>query len=140
MENATMAKPLISIIVPVYNEAENITLFYETVTDTLASLQAQYRFEIIFTDNHSTDNSFAMLSALAHRDARVRVIRFSRNFGYQRSILTGYLQAKGDAAIQLDCDLQDPPQMIAQFLAQWQQGSQVVYGVRVRRREGRLIW
>lgn len=134
-----VSKPLISIVVPVYNEELNIDLFYSTVNKELELLSDRFRFEFIFTDNHSTDNTFAKLQAIALEDPRIRVIRFSRNFGYQRSILTGYLSATGEAAIQLDCDLQDPPQMVAEFLEKWQQGYKVVYGIRLKRKEGLLI-
>ena len=130
---------LLSIVVPVLNEEANILRLYETVCETMRPLAPRYRFELLFMDNHSTDRSFEILKDLAATDPAVRVIRFSRNFGYQRSILSGYLSARGDAVIQLDCDLQDPPQLIPQFLQQWERGYQVVYGVRHRRREGRGI-
>jgi len=136
---STSSKPLISIVVPVYNEESNIDLFYTTVNKELEALSDRFRFEFIFTDNHSTDNTFAKLQAIASQDSRLRVIRFSRNFGYQRSILTGYLSAAGDAAIQLDCDLQDPPNLIEVFLEKWQEGYKVVYGVRTQRKEGAVI-
>ncbi|MBL8196769.1 MAG: glycosyltransferase family 2 protein [Blastocatellia bacterium] len=136
---STSSKPLISIVVPVYNEESNIDLFYTTVNKELEALSDRFRFEFIFTDNHSTDNTFAKLQAIASQDSRLRVIRFSRNFGYQRSILTGYLSAGGDAAIQLDCDLQDPPNLMGVFLEKWQEGYKVVYGVRTQRKEGAVI-
>lgn len=136
---STSSKPLISIVVPVYNEESNIDLFYTTVNKELEALSDRFRFEFIFTDNHSTDNTFAKLQAIASQDSRLRVIRFSRNFGYQRSILTGYLSAAGDAAIQLDCDLQDPPNLMGVFLEKWQEGYKVVYGVRTQRKEGAVI-
>jgi dolichol-phosphate mannosyltransferase len=131
--------PLISLVVPVFNEEPNILPFYERVISAIAPLNDRYRFEFVFTDNHSTDRTFALLSGLAARDQRVRVFRFSKNFGFQRSILTGYTRCLGDAAIQLDVDLQDPPEMIEQFLARWQEGADVVYGVRVQRAEGWAI-
>ena len=134
-----MSRPLISLVVPVYNEEPNILLFYEKVTTVLAPLDAQFRFEFVFTDNHSTDRTFPLLAQIAAQDTRVRVFRFSKNFGYQRSILTGYTQSRGDAAIQLDVDLQDPPELIETFLKIWQSGSDVVYGVRMQRQEGRGI-
>jgi dolichol-phosphate mannosyltransferase len=130
------ARPLISIVVPVYNEEQNIDPFYQRILSALAPLEDRFRFEFVFTDNHSTDRTFALLSALAARDERVRVFRFSRNFGFQRSILTGYKCALGEAAIQLDVDLQDPPELIEVFLNHWQAGADVVYGVRVQRAEG----
>ena len=127
--------PLISIIVPVYNEELNVDLFHLRVANVSATLP-DYRFEFIFTDNHSTDATFSKLCLLSDRDERVRIFRFSRNFGYQRSIMTGYLKARGDAAIQLDCDLQDPPELIEAFLERWKAGADVVYGVRNKRKEG----
>ncbi len=132
-------RKLISIIVPVLNEDQNIARLYKTVNDTLAPLAPRYDVEFVFTDNHSTDNSYQMLKALGDSDPRVRVIRFSRNFGYQASIMTGYLNARGDAVIQLDCDLQDPPSMIVDFIHHWESGYRVVYGVRKQRKEGWLV-
>ncbi len=131
----TVRKPLVSLVVPVYNEADNIPLFYPAVRAVIDPLAEQYDFEFVFTDNHSGDSTPQLLRELARQDSRVRAFRFSRNFGYQRSILTAYLRAKGDAAIQLDCDLQDPPELIREFLARWQDGSDVVYGVRKSRLE-----
>jgi len=130
------SRPLISIVVPVYNEELNVEPFHAAVNAITESVAAEYRFEFVFTDNHSTDQTFARLRALAATDSRIRVYRFSRNFGYQRSIMTGYNQARGEAAIQLDCDLQDPPEMIQTFLAHWRAGADVVYGVRMKRKEG----
>lgn len=129
-------KPLISLVVPVLNEERNIQRLYDTVNQTFAAIADRYDWEFVFTDNHSTDGTFDLLRQLAAQDHRVRVIRFSRNFGYQRSILTGYLNAAGDVVIQLDCDLQDPPAVALEFLQQWEQGYLVVYGVRRRRQEG----
>lgn len=132
-------KHLLSIAVPVYNEEENIKLFYETVMKELKALEARYDYEFIFTDNRSTDGSFRILREIASVDLRVKVIRFSKNFGYQRSIFTGYCLASGDAVIQMDCDLQDPPILIHEFLAKWEEGYEVVYGIRKNRQEGWLI-
>lgn len=132
-------RALISIVVPVFNEESNIFPFHETVTRTIEPLRRDYEFEFVFTDNHSNDGTFASLRGLAERDPRVRVYRFSKNFGYQRSILTGYMRSKGDAAIQLDVDLQDPPELINVFLQHWRDGADVVYGIRKQRAEGRGI-
>jgi glycosyltransferase involved in cell wall biosynthesis len=129
------SKPLISIVVPVFNEESNIFAFHEEVSKAIAPLSDRFEFEFVFTDNHSTDRTFELLSALAKQDSRVRVFRFSRNFGYQRSIMTGYARTRGVAAIQLDCDLQDPPDLISVFIDHWQNGADVVYGVRVKRAE-----
>lgn len=125
---------LISFLVPVYNEEDNILPLHAAVTAVMAGLP-RYDFELVFTDNHSTDRTPQVLRELAGRDPKARVLRFSRNFGYQKSIHTGYCNAAGDAAIQLDCDMQDPPELIPEFLRLWEQGHQVVYGVRRSRRE-----
>ena len=132
-------KKLISLVIPAFNEAETIPRLYQRLVPILAGLEDRYDFEIIFTDNHSTDETFPILVGLSQRDPRIRAIRFSRNFGYQRSILTGYQAARGAAAVQLDCDLQDPPELLVDFLARWEEGHQVVYGVRKSRPEGRAI-
>lgn len=131
------AKPLISLVVPVFNEEDTLPHFYPAVRAIIDPLAGQYDFEFVFTDNHSSDRTPHLLGELARSDRRVRAFRFSRNFGYQRSILSAYLRARGDAAIQLDCDLQDPPDLIPIFLETWQQGSDVVYGIRKSRLESR---
>lgn len=127
--------PLISLIIPVYNEEDNILPMYDTLCPILEGLKDRFRFEFVFTDNHSTDKTPELLRLLSGSDQRIRAYRFSRNFGYQKSVLTGYLNCSGDAAIQLDVDLQDPPELIAVFLEKWQAGFDVVYGIRKNRFE-----
>ncbi|MDZ4797045.1 MAG: glycosyltransferase family 2 protein [Bryobacteraceae bacterium] len=129
---------LISIVIPVFNEEENIDACYRGICE-LAVSEPDYRWEFVFTDNHSTDKTFAILTELARNDSRIRVFRFSRNFGYQKSILTGYRNATGDCAVQLDADLQDPPEMVRDFIRLWERGHKVVYGIRRQRREGLVI-
>jgi len=133
------ARKLLSIVVPVYNEQGNITPLYDEVAKIMRRVEDRYDWELVFTDNCSKDATFSELVALAEKDARVRVFRFSRNFGFQRSILTGYLKARGDAAVQIDCDLQDPPELILTFIQEWEAGNKVVYGVRKSRKEGFFI-
>jgi polyisoprenyl-phosphate glycosyltransferase len=132
----TERKRLISICVPVFNEESNIDPLYSALLPIMDQLSERYEFELLFTDNHSTDRTFEALEQLAQRDVRVRAIRFSRNFGFQRSIATSYANARGDAAIQIDCDLQDPPALILDFVRKWEEGYKVVYGVRNLRKEG----
>jgi dolichol-phosphate mannosyltransferase len=128
-------KKLISFVVPVKNEQQNIFFFYESLLKYINPLAKNYDFEFIFTDNCSDDRTFELISGLSVFDKRVRAIRFSRDFGYQKSILTGYLHSRGDAVIQLDCDLQDPPDLILEFLTLWENGYKVVYGIRKSRQE-----
>lgn len=133
-----MTPSLISVVIPVFNEEHNIPLAYAAVTEQFAG-RPDLDYEIIFTDNHSTDGSFAVLTAIAARDPRVKVLRFSRNFGFNRSIFAGYRVASGDAAIQIDCDLEDPPSLFARFIELWRLGHDVVIGVRAQRSDGHLV-
>jgi len=130
---------LISIVTPVCNEEENVEDLYNAVKKTMEPLSDRYTFELIYTDNHSSDRTFEKLADIAEHDKRVRVMRFSRNFGYQRSIATGYAAARGACAVQLDGDLQDPPSLIPSFIEHWEKGAKVVYGIRKSRQEGRLV-
>jgi len=132
-------RPLISICTPVYNEEDNVERCVAAVRELFAGALSDCDYEHIFTDNHSTDATFSRLAAIAATDPRVRVLRFSRNFGYQRSILANYKHAAGDAAIQLDCDLEDPPAIAAEFVRLWRRGYKVVYGVRRSRIEPRVV-
>lgn len=131
-------RPLITISIPVLNEEENIGPLYQRLC-ALAEVEQKYIFEFLFTDNASTDRTFEVLAELAAHDRRIRVLRFSRNFGFQQSILTNYNNARGVAAVQLDADMQDPPAMISEFLRFWEDGYKVVYGIRRRRREFILL-
>jgi len=131
-------RKLITISIPVMNEEDNIDRLLERL-DAVAQNNLSYEFEFLFTDNASTDHTFAALAERAAKDRRIRVLRFSRNFGFQRSILTNLLDARGAAAVQLDADLQDPPELIGQFLSKWEQGYKVVYGVRRRPHESALM-
>ncbi|MDE1462274.1 glycosyltransferase family 2 protein [Spartinivicinus poritis] len=133
-------KELISVIIPVYNEENNIERAYLAVCKVFTDdLNNNYDFEIIFTDNHSTDATYEKIKNITATDKRVRVARFTKNFGFNKSLLTGYRLAKGDAAIQLDCDLQDPPALFVQLIEYWKKGHDVVVGIRTKRPEGRIL-
>lgn len=129
---------LISLVMPVYNEVANVERAYTELKAVFARLQ-RYKLEFIFTDNHSEDGTFDLLATLAAADNQIKVLRFNRNYGFQRSLLTAYRHVSGDAAVQIDCDLQDPPALIAQFIELWEQGHDVVVGIRRRRREHPLL-
>ncbi|MFV0644995.1 MAG: glycosyltransferase family 2 protein [Sphingomonadaceae bacterium] len=131
-------KPLVSILVPAFNEEANVERAYHAIVRTFSQLP-DYDYEIIVTDNHSTDRTFDLLSALAKQDPRLRIIRFSRNFGYQRSLLCAYKAASGDCSVQIDCDLQDPPELIPDMINLWQSGHQVVYGIRRSLQDGMFV-
>jgi polyisoprenyl-phosphate glycosyltransferase len=124
-------RTLVTLIIPAYNEEENIARLERevlAVTDTLA-----YDFEFIVIDNSSTDRTGELVKEICGRDRRWRYIRFSRNFTVEMSMTAGYELASGDAIIVLYSDLQDPPDVIPRFLEQWQEGYDVVYGVRTVR-------
>jgi dolichol-phosphate mannosyltransferase len=132
-------RKLLSIVVPVLNEEGNILALYHRVLGVMSAESDKYDIEFVFTDNRSTDGTFDRIRTLAEEDSRIRAFRFSRNYGYQRSIHTAYSKCRGDAAIQLDCDLQDPPELIPEFLRLWEAGNKVVYGVRRSRQESKLL-
>jgi len=134
--NVAPALRTVSVIIPVYNEEDNIEEAYRAVRGVFEQVKDRFDFEIVFTDNHSEDRSFAVISRLAAADKRVRGVRFTRNFGFHRSVLTGLRLASGDAAVQIDCDLQDPPEVILEFVKQWESGHDVVVGVRKTRNDG----
>jgi len=133
-----MNKKLISIITPMFNEEENVSYYYKNIREITDSLSNEYNFEFIITDNSSTDQTFEIIQNIAQEDKRFRIFRLSRNYGYQKSLWTGYCQSKGDACISIDCDLQDPPEIFYKFLEEWKNSYQIVYGIRESREESFL--
>ena len=118
-------KPLLSIVTPCFNEEDNIEELYKRVHETISTI-GKYQFEIIFIDNNSSDNTVNKLKEIAHKDARVKIIVNTRNFGHIRSPYYGILQSKGLATIYLASDLQDPPEVIPQFISEWEGGYKLV--------------
>ena len=136
--NALKLKPqrkLISIVVPCFNEEPNIANTFAAIAAVFSTKLEAYDYEVVFCDNRSTDKTFAEIQKLAHQHKHVRGIRYSRNFGFNRSLITGYRVARGDAAIQLDCDLQDPPNLFPTMIQLWEKGHDVVVGRRTQRPE-----
>ena len=129
----------ISIVTPCYNEEGNVVALYERLAAVLA-MRPDYAYEIIFIDNASTDNTVSMVKALIEKDARVRLIVNARNFGHIRSPYYGLMQATGDAVILLASDLQDPPELILEFLKKWEAGFKVVAGVKTTSEESKLFF
>lgn len=125
-------KQLLSIVVPVFNEIDSIDTFYERMVETIDSLES-ISYELIFVDDGSEDGSYQKLVYLAKINSNVRVIKFSRNFGHQLAITSGIDISKGDAVVVIDADLQDPPEVIKEFIEKWEEGYDVVYGVREKR-------
>lgn len=122
-------QPLLSIIIPVYNEAENLTQIYKKIGEVLSNPEMDR--EIIFADDGSTDNSWQLIEALHEKNSNVRGVRLSRNFGHQYALMAGLANACGDAVITMDGDLQHPVKMIPELIYEWQKGYQVVHTVRV---------
>lgn len=122
----------ISIVVPFYNEEAGIDIFHKTLTEHLGSMPA-YDFEIVCVDDGSRDRTLEQLKELVVKDPRFVVLELSRNFGKEIAMTAGLDAATGDAAIPMDADLQDPPEMIAQLIAEWQKGYEVVLAKRADR-------
>jgi dolichol-phosphate mannosyltransferase len=122
---------LISVVVPCFNEQDVLPSTNRSLVSVLEMLP--YKFEIVYVDDGSTDGTAEILRELRKADKRIRVIRFSRNFGHQMAITAGLESATGDAVAVIDADLQDPPEIIADFVAKWMEGFDVVYGVRTER-------
>jgi dolichol-phosphate mannosyltransferase len=124
--------PVLSVVVPLLNEEDVLEETYRRLKETLDTLGETY--EIIFVDDGSTDRSRIILTARAMQDPTVRVVALSRNFGHEMATTAGLHHARGQAAVVIDADLQDPPELIAEFVAKWREGYQVVYGVRQERK------
>jgi len=122
-------KPLISIVSPCYNEAENVDELYRRICEITLQL-SKYDFEFIFIDNASSDNTVLLLKRIATQDKRVKIIVNMRNFGHIRSPYWAMMQSSGGATICMASDLQDPPDMIPEFITQWEKGWKVVMAVK----------
>jgi glycosyltransferase involved in cell wall biosynthesis len=129
---------LISVLTPCYNEEENVRELVDQVRTVFRGLP-QYRYEHIFIDNASEDQTVARLKEIAAADQNVKIIVNTRNFGHVRSPHYGLLQSRGDAVVVLVADLQDPPDLIPGFLGKWEAGCKVVLGVRDSSDEGRAM-
>jgi polyisoprenyl-phosphate glycosyltransferase len=121
---------VLSVVSPVYNERDSVEELWRRLTQALAELGD---YEILIVDDGSTDGSWDVLRGLAARDERLRLLKLSRNFGHQVALTAGLDAARGDAVVLIDADLQDPPELIPQLVARWQEGFDVVYAVRERR-------
>lgn len=120
---------LVSLSIPCYNEAENVDELYHRICNAINALD-KYAFEFVFIDNASEDETVQKLSVLAAHDPRVKIIVNTRNFGHIRSPYWGMMQTKGDLTITLASDLQDPPELIPQFIAEWEKGWRIVLAVK----------
>ncbi|WP_295140976.1 glycosyltransferase family 2 protein [uncultured Reyranella sp.] len=125
------ADPLLSLVVPVFNEEETIAPFLSTVVPLLE--RHGVRFEIVFVNDGSRDDTFARLFHRSRSDRRLRIVNLSRNFGKEAALTAGIDYARGDILVPMDIDLQDPPELIGSFVARWREGYDIVYGIRTAR-------
>lgn len=123
---------LLSLVVPAFNEEEAMEQSFERTCRAMSSIG--YPFEIIYIDDGSRDRTWEIISRLAREHEEVKALRFSRNFGHQLAVTAGMDEAKGDAVIIMDADLQDPPEIIADMVKAWEQGADIAYGKRMHRK------
>ncbi|MDD5268390.1 MAG: glycosyltransferase family 2 protein [Methylococcales bacterium] len=133
-----LKKKLISIVTPCYNEEENIDELHQRITAVMATLP--YDYEHICIDNASTDSTVRKIKEIAARDKRVKLIVNARNFGHIKSPYYGILQSRGDACILIASDLQDPPEMIAEFIKKWEEGYKTVLAVKPESEESSAMF
>jgi polyisoprenyl-phosphate glycosyltransferase len=129
-------RPDLSVVIPVYNEEDNLPALHARLSTVLA--QTELSYEIVFVDDGSHDASLAILRRLASENPDVLVIELARNFGHQVAISAGLDHARGDGVIVMDSDLQDPPEVLPQFIEKWREGHDVVYAIRAQRKESWL--
>ena len=132
-----MARPTLSLVLPVFNEEEVIPELHEQLQSFLKELDLDA--EVVFVDDGSRDKTFEMLEKLVEKDSRYSILSFARNFGHQTAITAGVDHARGEAVVVMDADLQDPPSVVLEMIAKWRAGYDVVYGKR-RSREGETIF
>lgn len=125
-----------SLILPIYNEEETIPVLYKRLSEVLCVLEGGGDCEIIFINDGSVDGSLSVLKKLHSKDKRVKIINFSRNFGHQTAVTAGLENVSGDLVAVMDADLQDPPEILRKFFAKLEEGYDVVYAIRTRRKEG----
>jgi polyisoprenyl-phosphate glycosyltransferase len=125
---------LISVIVPCYNEEEVFEASYQRLVKVLDSID-KYDYELIFVNDGSKDKTLSLIKAAVTKNQKVKLLSFSRNFGHQLAITAGLDNCKGDAAVVIDADLQDPPEVILEMIKKWEEGYDVIYGKR-NEREG----
>jgi dolichol-phosphate mannosyltransferase len=135
MTTSVGCKPLVSVCIPVLNEELCIEALYIRLSKLADKMSSKCEVEFIFTDNHSSDRTWDLIGNLAKKDSRVKAIRFTKNIGFQKSIMANYLHSSGDAVFQIDADMQDPPELLEQFFDLWASGYKIVYGVRRSRPE-----
>jgi len=130
---------LISVVTPCFNEEQNVEKVYLKVKSVFGNLP-DYKYEHLFIDNSSSDRTVSILKGIANKDKNVKIIVNVRNFGHIRSPYYAIMQAKGDAVVLIVSDLQDPPEMIADFIKKWEEGYKIVIGTKTKSKENRLMY
>ncbi len=126
-----MEKPIYSIISPVFNEEESLPVLHDRIVETMDKTGSPW--ELVLVDDGSKDRSTQIIREMATKDVRIRPVIFARNFGHQIAVTAGLDYCRGDAAIIIDADLQDPPEVILQMIDKWKEGNEVVYAIRAER-------
>ncbi len=132
-------RKLISVVTPCYNEEKNVELIYTEIKNIFERI-GKYDYEHVFIDNGSHDETVYILKEMAEKDHRVKLIINARNFGFIRSSFYGLIQPEGDAVILIFCDLQDPPELIIDFLEKWEEGYKIVKGVKKSSNENFIVY
>ncbi len=130
----------ISILVPTYNEQDNVELVYDRVTEVMTKQLPNYAYELVFIDNGSEDRTRELIRGLCAKDKRVKAIFNARNFGYSRSHFYGLTQMTGDAVMLVHADLQNPPELIPEFVKKWEQGAKVIIGIKNKSKENGFVY
>ena len=131
---------IITIVVPTYNEEKNIPSVYERVCELFQNVLKDYKMQLLFIDNASLDSSRILIEQLCKKDRRVQAIFNTTNVGFSRSSFYGLSQAEGDCAVMLYADMQDPPEVIPQFVKKWEEGYKIVTGIKSQSKENKLMY
>lgn len=130
----------ITVVIPTYNEEKNIMAVYERVSALFEKELKNYEMQILFIDNASLDSSRVLIEDLCQKDSRVQAIFNATNFGFSRSSFYGLSQAEGDCAVMLYADMQDPPEVIPEFVQKWEEGYKIVTGIKSQSKENKLMY
>lgn len=130
----------ISVLIPCYNEEENVVPIYKEIAKEFEKYAGRYELELLFIDNDSTDNTRSFLREICKEDKRVKAIFNAKNFGQFNSPYYGMLQVTGDCVITMVCDFQDPIDLIPQYLAAWEEGYKIVIGIKTSSKENKIVY
>ena len=133
MQDSYNNKKTISICIPVKNESENILAIYNEIKKLFYDKLTNYEYEIIFTDNLSSDKSFEIIKNISIKDNKVKGYQFSKDIGKERSLFYAFKNTTGDMVVQIDCDFEDPPELLPEFVKKWEEGYEIVHAIRKKR-------